>query len=182
MSDTDNHLTKEELAGLFRAITDARDRAMFRVAYWRGLRASEIGRLTLAAFNPKEGRLKFSRLKGSKGGNDILSPEELKYLKAWLKVRGSQPGPLFPSNRGKGISRQQVYVLVRKYGEAAGLPKGKCHPHILKHSIASHLAKRDVPALKIQKWLGHSSFNSTQHYLHIEQQDQDATAREIYSD
>jgi len=175
-------LTKDELARFFRQITDPRDRAMFTVAYWRGLRACEIGKLSVAAFDAKTGRLKFSRVKRSRGGDDLLSPIELKYLKSWLKVRGTKPGALFPSNRGKGISRQQVYVLVRKYGKAAGLPSAKCHPHILKHSIASHLVKRKVDPLRIQKWLGHKSINSTLHYMHLEQAEQDELARSIYEE
>ena len=178
----EKRLRPDELKRFFGAITDSRDRALFTVAYWRGLRASEIGRLTIGNLDLKAGRLKFHRLKGSRGGNDLLSPAELKALKAWLKVRGTKPGPLFPSNRGKGISRQQIFVLMRKYGEAAGLPVEKCHPHILKHSIASYLVDKNVEILKIQRWLGHRSINSTLHYAHLGQDAQDELARAMYED
>jgi site-specific recombinase XerD len=178
----EKHLTKEELARFFRAITDPRDRAMFTLTYWRGLRAAEIGKLSLASFDAKAGRLKFARLKGSRGGNDLLSPTELKALRAWLKVRGAKPGPLFPSNRGSGISRFMVFRLFARYAEAANIPVTKRHPHVLKHSIASHLVGKNVEVLKIQRWLGHKSINSTLVYAHLGQSEQDELARSLYDE
>ena len=177
----EKHLNPKELKAFFAAITDPRDRAMFTVAYWRGLRASEIGKLTVAAFDAKSGRLKFQRLKGSRGGNDLLSPAELKALRAWLKVRGTKPGPLFPSNRGTGISRFQVWILAKQYAAAAGITR-RFHPHMLKHGIATHLVSLDVPALKIQRWMGHKSINSTLVYTHVPQAELDELAARIYGD
>jgi site-specific recombinase XerD len=177
---TAKHLNPKELKAFFAAITDPRDRAMFTVAYWRGLRASEIGKLTFGAFDAKTGRLKYQRLKGSRGGNDLLSPIELKVLKAWLKVRGNKPGPLFPSNRGTGIGRQQVWVLAKHYAAAAGITR--FYPHMLKHGIATYLVEKNVEVLKIQRWLGHKSINSTLVYAHLGQAEQDELAARIYGD
>jgi site-specific recombinase XerD len=179
--DDAKHLNPKELKAFFAAITDPRDRAMFTVAYWRGLRASEIGKLTLANFDAKAGRLKYQRLKGSRGGNDLLSPVELKTLKAWLKVRGNKPGPLFPSNRGTGISRYQVWILAKQYAAAAGITR-RFHPHMLKHGIATYLVEKNVEVLKIQRWLGHKSINSTLVYAHLGQAEQDELAARIYGD
>jgi integrase/recombinase XerD len=190
VAEADKHLNPKELKAFFAAITDPRDRAMFTVAYWRGLRASEIGRLTLASFDTKAGRLKYQRLKGSRGGNDLLSPVELKTLRAWLKVRGPKPGPLFPSNRGTGrfpsnrgtgISRYQVWILAKQYAKAAGITR-RFHPHMLKHGIATYLVEKNVEVLKIQRWLGHKSINSTLVYAHLGQAEQDELAARIYGD
>ena len=179
--DVDRHfLTRKELKSFFSVIQDVRDRALFALIYWRGLRASEAGKLSLSSFDPALGRLKFSRVKGSWGGNDLLSPLELKRLKAWVKVRGSYPGPLFPTNRKTGISRFMVWRIFQRYAAAAGLPSEKRHPHVLKHSIASHLVARQVEILKIQRWLGHKSINSTLKYAHLAQADQDELATRIY--
>ena len=174
------YLTAKELKAFFSVIEDPRDRAMFSVCYWRGLRASELGKLRLDSFDSKAGRLRFNRVKGSRGGNDLLSPVELKRLKAWVKVRGNEPGPLFPSRHHRGIGRCMVFLLFRAYAAAAGLPSEKRHPHVLKHSIASHLVARQVEILKIQRWLGHKSINSTLKYAHLAQADQDELATRIY--
>jgi site-specific recombinase XerD len=176
----EKHLTRAELGRLFRVISDARDRAIFVVSYFRGLRASEVKLLQLAAYDRTSGRLTFKRLKRSDGGKPKLSPMEVKALNAWLKVRGQDPGPLFPSNRGKGISRQMLDVLMRRYGAEAGIPEHKRHFHCLKHSIATHLVEKGVEILRIKGWLGHRSINSTLAYTHLSQSEQDAIAERLY--
>jgi hypothetical protein len=70
---------------------------------------------------------------------------------------GSAPGALFPSNRGKRISRQKLDKLMRKYALAAAIPAEKRHFHVLKHSIATHLRQRGADILHIRSWLGHRS-------------------------
>ena len=178
--DASEYLTQKELKAFFSAITDVRDRALFTVVYWRGLRACEVGKLNLSSFDQPNGRLKFSRVKNSRGGNDLLSPVELKRLRAWIRIRGTAAGPLFPSNRKTGISRFMVFRIFQRYAAAADLPPAKRHPHVLKHSIASHLVARNVEVLKIQRWLGHKSINSTLKYAHLAQADQDELATRIY--
>lgn len=178
----DKYLTKAELTRLLKVITDPRDRAIFTVAYFRGLRASEVGMIPLSAYDRASGRLAFRRLKRSDGGKPVLSPLEQRAIKAWLKVRGLEPGPLFPSNRGRGISRYMLHVLMRQYGEAANLPVHKRHFHVLKHSIATHLAEKGVEVLKIKSWLGHRSINSTLVYTHLSLAEQDALAERLYAE
>jgi integrase len=125
MEDDRKYLTEEELARFLKVITDPRDRAIFTVMYWRGLRASEPGRIPLSAFRQAAGRLYVTRRKGSEAGEYPLSPAELRVLKAWVKISGQKPGPLFPSREGGGISRFMLHNLMRIYGTRAGLPTGK---------------------------------------------------------
>ena len=83
------YLTEDEIERLFRAIGgDVRSRAMFRLLYHRGLRASEIGKLRLEDYQPSVGRLFVRRLKGSRGGEYHLVESERTALKAWLRLRG----------------------------------------------------------------------------------------------
>jgi site-specific recombinase XerD len=178
----EKHLTKAELGALFKVITDPRDRAIFTVAYFRGLRASEVGMLTLSSYIKDKNRLRVTRLKRSLSGEFLLSPQESRAIKAWLKVRGNKPGPLFPSNRGRGISRAMLAHLMRQYGEAAGLPRHKQHFHVLKHSIATHLVERGVEVLQIKNWLGHRSINSTLEYTHLIDKARDELAERLYTD
>ena len=161
-------LTPDEWHRFLDAIIAPRDRAMFLVAYWRGLRASEIGLLTRDSVDLARGRITVRRLKGSFGGEYKLSEQEQKALKVWLKVRGEDPGPLFLSRKKSGpIARAQIFHLFRRYADRAGLPQGKRHPHILKHSIATHLLAAGFGIMDVKDWLGHMSVNSTTVYARV---------------
>ena len=161
------YLTQREWGRFIGAVDSPRDRAMLTVAYWRGLRASELGLLTMADLDMEAKRLRVRRLKGSRGGEYHLSPEEDLALRAWLEVRGPNPGPLFPSRDGRAIGRGMVYLLVRRYARVAGLPAEKQHPHILKHSIATHLLDKGVAVTAVQDWLGHKNIANTMVYASV---------------
>jgi integrase len=159
------YFTEAEIESFFKSIDSTRDFAMFMVAYKRGLRASEIGALQLADYDVKAERLTFNRKKGSNGGLYHLTAKEVRALRAWLRDRGAEPGPLFPSNRGKGLSQQMQWKLMQRYGKRAGLDLGKCHPHTLKHSCATHLLSSKKESLEsVRDHLGHRSIKSTEIY------------------
>lgn len=161
------HLTEAEVEDLFACIKKPRDKAIFRIAYHRGLRASEVGLLQMADFKRGSGRLAVRRLKGSRPGEFPLLPAELASLRAWLRVRGDAPGPLFPSQMGRPIGRSQLHLLMRKYGELAGLPAHLRHFHALKHSCGTHVLDR-LGSLEIcREWLGHVSIQSTEVYAQM---------------
>jgi site-specific recombinase XerD len=166
-TENDKYLTKQEVKSLFGVIKSKRDRAIFQIVYFHGLRASEVGRLQLSSYSPKERRLFIGRRKGSLTSNPELSAHEIRVLNAWLAVRKKGPGPLFPSNRKTGIDRRMVWVLTRKYCAAAGIDRAKAHPHILKHSIATHLLQSGVDLYTVKKILGHKKITSTERYLHM---------------
>lgn len=162
------YLQPEETVALFKAIESRRDRAIFRLTYHHGLRAHEVGLLQFSDYRDRDGLLYIRRGKGSVSREHRLIPEELKALRAWLKDRGSMPGPLFPSRQGnKGISRFQLDVLMKKYCALAGIRKEKAHMHALKHSCGTHLAERGNQPDAIQDWLGHRDSQSTAIYMHF---------------
>lgn len=161
------YLTEQEIDRFFSVIRDPRDLAIFRVAYHRGLRAREVGLLQVADFDPRSDRLTVRRLKGSRGGQYHLTKNEVKAIRAWLRIRGSSPGPLFPSRLGKPISQQMLDVLMKRYGEAAGIPPEKRHVHVLKHSAATHLLNRGEPIEDVQDHLGHVNIQNTMIYARI---------------
>src|SRR5450432_4155260 len=125
------YLTEDELRHFFSAVKSVRDRAIFTLAYWRGLRASEIGLLPWSAWDQKKRKVYVFRLKGSLAGEFPFSPAEHKALTAWKEIRGNEPGPMFPSResstftafeKGKksaGIGRGMIHVLFVKYATAA---------------------------------------------------------------
>lgn len=173
------YLTEDEIEALFRAIDSPRDRAIFRIAYHRGLRASEIGALQLADYLVRDDRLIIRRKKGSAGGEYHLCAAEVRALRAWLKVRGTEPGPLFPSRRGQGISQQMLDVLVKRYGAAAGLAREKCHMHSLKHSCGTHLLNKGESIEDVQDHLGHRNVANTLIYARFTNQRRMARDRRL---
>jgi integrase len=161
------HLQYDELERLFRVIESPRDRAIFRVAYHAGLRASELGLLEVRDYNPRTERISVHRLKGSHSGDHHLCREESRVLHAWLKVRGALPGLLFPSNRRLPIDRTTLDKMMKRYGAMAGLPENLCHFHILKHTCATHLLDKGFNIEQVQDWLGHVNIQSTLVYAKI---------------
>ena len=161
--DTIKYLSEEQVDRFFKMVHSPRDFAMFRVIYHRGLRASEVGLIQLADWNRDRDRLRFARLKGSNGGEYHLTSREVRALRAWLKVRGADPGPLFPSRQshGRGITSRMIELLMKRYGTQAGLPLDLCHPHSLKHSCATHLLNRGESIEDVQDHLGHANIQST---------------------
>jgi integrase len=159
------YFTEQEIEALFRVIESPRDKAMFMVAYKRGLRASEVGMLQVTDWDSKSERLNVTRLKGSRGGMYRVSAAELRALRAWFKIRGMEPGPIFQSRERKPISQQRLDQLIKFYGAKANLPREKCHFHSLKHSIATHMINRgDLDISDVQDHLGHVNPASTAVY------------------
>ena len=160
------YFTQPEVAAFFKVVSAAsvRDHAIFRVLYHRGLRASEIGALQFSDLDLKEERLNVTRKKGSRGGEYHLTSNEVRALRAWMKVRGSDPGPLFPSRQRTPISQPQLYRMVQRYGRLAGLPEDKLHPHTFKHACGTHLAQKGFGLEQIQDHLGHRSVENSRIY------------------
>jgi type 1 fimbriae regulatory protein FimB len=166
--DDSMYLTPEEIAALFRVVASKRDRAIFRLAYHRGLRAHEVGLLQLSDYRDRDGVLYVRRGKGSISRDHRLIREELLAVRAWIKERGTMPGPMFPSRQGRhGITRTRLDQLMKGYCRAAGIRAEKAHMHALKHSCGTHLRERGNEADAIQDWLGHRDSKSTDIYMHF---------------
>lgn len=162
------YLQMEEIQALFSAIKSLRDRAIFRLTYHRGLRAHEVGLLQLSDFRARDGVLFVRRGKGSISREHSLIDEELRALRAWLKERGTAPGPIFPSRQGsRPITRSRLHQLMGDYCAKAGIHPSKAHMHALKHSCGTHLAERGASPDEIQDWLGHRDSSSTDIYMHF---------------
>lgn len=143
--------------------TRERDWLMYLVAYWHGLRASEVVGLTRDAI--ANGFLTVHRLKGSNTTVQPLvsDPNPLLNERAPLETLAqSTPflSPLFPFQRG------HYFRLFRKYAKRAGLPAHLWFPHTLKHSIAMHTI--DSAGIQhVRAYLGHKSIASTGEYLKV---------------
>jgi len=172
-------LQEVELERLFKAIDSVRDRAIFRIGYHAGLRASEIGILEMRDYTAKTERLFVHRLKGSNSGEHHLCREESRVLRAWLKIRGSGPGPIFPSRKGGPISRKMLDVLMKEYAEKAGIPAKLRHFHVLKHSCVTHLLSKGFNVEQVQDWVGHSNIQNTMIYARVTNSRREEMARAL---
>lgn len=185
--DTRKYLTEDELHRLLQVIRRhkcPRDEAIFLVAYWRGLRASEVGRIPFSAWNQRTHRLFVDRLKGSLSGEYPLSRQEQTALTAWVKIRGTAPGPLFSSRQtgevGPGISRKRLHFLMDRYATEANLPLHLRHMHALKHALGTHLIAKGAELFAVKDWLGHRDIRSTLVYAQFRNAQRDQAAAKIY--
>jgi len=168
-------LSPEEVLAVLKAARarSVRDWSMVLLAYRHGLRSSEVCCLKLVDADLKGGSLNVRRLKGSLSqvqplyqhrGQPLL--DELNALRAWLRIRATDGSDfLFTSQKGGRLDRTQFFRIFRACAEAAGLPREKRHPHVLKHSLASHLVAGNVNLALIRQALGHRSINSTMQYV-----------------
>jgi len=169
-AETLTFLTQNELKALLEGAKQrgARDYAMILLAYRHGLRASEICNITMENIDLEAGNIRCQRGKGSISNWQQLSKDEVKAVSTWLRKRPKSPTPyLFISRKGSPVSRSQFFRIVQAVGKKAGLSPEKCHPHILKHSVGTHLANAGMPVQVIQQRLGHRNIQNTMKYLQV---------------
>ncbi len=166
-------LTPEELLRVLRVARGVRirDWCMILMAYWHGLRFSEVCALQLADI--RDGSVPIQRRQGSLKTvqplfRDSREPllDEVTALQEWLKQRPNvRSGVLFISRNGGALHKAQFFKNFQAAAKAAGFPAAKSHPGILRYSLASHLVARNVDRALIAKALGHRSINSTFKYI-----------------
>ncbi len=149
-----------------------RDRAILELMYACGVRASELTGLTLSDFRPDTRSL---RVEG-KGGKQRVVPigvPAMKAVEAYLRdVRprlaqpdGSDRGRIFLSRTGRPLERVALWGIVRRRAREAGLD---AHPHMLRHSFATHLVQGGADLRVVQELLGHADISTTEIYTHAD--------------
>lgn len=168
-------LTPEEVLRVLKTsrARSVRDWAMILLAYRHGLRASEVCGLKLADLDVKAQTVQVRRLKGSlttvqplfaHRGQPLL--DELGAVRLWLRHRKRDGSDyLFTSQKGGRLDRTQFFRIFRAVAADAALPAEKRHPHVLKHSLASHLVAENVNLALVRQALGHRSITSTMQYV-----------------
>jgi integrase/recombinase XerD len=156
---------EEEPAGL-------RDRAMLELMYGSGLRVSEVLDATPEALRLDEG---FIRVVG-KGNKERVVPLTracIRSLERYLEkgrttlVSRTDPGTLFLNRRGGKLSRMGLWRILRRHAAAARVAPD-FHPHMLRHSFATHLLEGGADLRVIQELLGHASVATTQVYTQVD--------------
>jgi integrase/recombinase XerC len=147
-----------------------RDRAIFELFYSSGLRLSELTALRLGDVDFTDATVRVLG-KGSKTRVVPVGRQALQALTAWLQTRATlvETGQtaLFVSRRGAALTPRAVQQRLKTWAIRQGLP-GHVHPHMLRHSFASHLLQSSGDLRAVQEMLGHASISTTQVYTHLD--------------
>ncbi len=157
-----------------------RDRALVELLYGAGLRVGEVVALDRSSIE-LERRLVRCVGKGSKERIVPVGREAAEALRRYLARgrpyldRRHRP-ELFLNARGGGLTRAGVFLILRRLAAKAGLEPGRVHPHLLRHSFATHLLEGGADLRSVQEMLGHADLSTTELYTHVS----DRRRREAY--
>lgn len=155
--------------------------AMFELLYSSGLRVSELVGLDLRYAKENNyvsaGWIDFDAHevmvtgKGNKMRSVPIGQAAIDALKSWLAIRDTlvklDPHPLFLSERGTRVSARVIQLRLKAHAQAVGLPMD-VHPHVLRHSFASHVLQSSGDLRAVQEMLGHASISATQIYTSLD--------------
>jgi integrase/recombinase XerC len=168
-------LDVDQITGFLEAGADSlleiRDLAIFELFYSSGLRLSELTALNLGSIDLNDKTLLVSQGKGGKSRLLPTGSKAISALKNWLPLRQqitpeNEPA-LFVSNKGQRLSQRSVQLRLANWCKKKGLSQ-HIHPHMLRHSFASHLLESSQDLRAIQELLGHSNISTTQIYTHLD--------------
>lgn len=147
-----------------------RDRALLELLYSSGLRLAEIANVDIGDIHFDEATVRVT----GKGDKTRLVPVgscALKAIEHWLKVRSERAleneKALFVSQRGKRISHRAIQQRVKLIAQRQGISQ-PIHPHMLRHSFASHMLESSGDLRGVQELLGHANLSTTQIYTHLD--------------
>lgn len=145
-----------------------RDATMILVAYRHGLRVSELIDMTWDRIDFERAEIFVERLKGSKSSMQPIEGDELRQLR---RLQRAHPNDrfVFVSERGGPLTPDSFQYLLKRCGDAAGLPF-QAHPHMLRHGCGHYLVNAGVNTRTIQDYLGHVDLRHTERYTELDAQ------------
>lgn len=181
-------LTLEDITNVIAAAdgerpADLRDRALLEVMYACGLRVSEASSLSLGDVDLEQNAL-LVHGKGNKQRVAVMGEPARRALERYLRhgrpkilrnPKGVRPAAgthaVFLNRGGGRLSQRRIQLIVRKYALKAGLD-ARVHPHLLRHTFATHMLDGGADLRVVQELMGHASPNTTQIYLHVTEERQ----------
>jgi integrase/recombinase XerC len=157
-----------------------RDRALLELLYASGLRVSELVRLDLGEVNLDTGEIRVWG-KGSKERMVLMGKPATEALRNYLEqgrpkfLGEKRTNALFINRYGQRLPERRVQKMLEDYAKKAGIEK-RVHPHILRHTFATHLLDGGADLRVVQELLGHAQLSSTQIYTHVTK----GQARKVY--
>ena len=172
-------LSEQEVERLLQApdldvALEFRDRTMLEMLYACGLRVTELTSLQLVQVSINQGVVRVFG-KGSKERLVPMGEEALLWLRRYMAgpraelLKGIPSDVMFPSSRGRQMTRQTFWYRIKIYGLRAGIRK-ELSPHTLRHAFATHLLNHGADLRVVQLLLGHSDLSTTQIYTHVAKQ------------
>jgi integrase/recombinase XerC len=147
-----------------------RDRALFELAYSSGLRLSELAQLDVAGCDLATGEVRVVG-KGSKERIVPVGTAAREAIERWLPVRSAHAAQgenaMFVGRHGRRLSPRAIEQRLAEWAIRQGLSR-HVHPHMLRHSFASHVLQSSGDLRAVQEMLGHASIASTQVYTHLD--------------
>ena len=149
-----------------------RDRALLELLYATGLRVSELTGLKIFALNLQDGVVRAFG-KGSKERLVPLGEVAVQWLQRYLQesrpalMKGRSCDEVFVTARGRGMTRQMAWSLIKRYAVHAGIARERISPHVLRHAFATHLLNHGADLRVVQLLLGHADISTTQVYTHV---------------
>ncbi len=167
-------LDVDQVSGLLDAgansVLEVRDVAMFELFYSSGLRLNELSSLNLADLDLFDKQLIVTNGKGGKSRMLPIGKKAVEALQQWLKLRPAvnvKENALFISAKGKRIGNRNIQLRLQQWCLKKGIP-GPVHPHMLRHSFATHLLEASQDLRAVQELLGHENISTTQIYTHLD--------------
>jgi integrase/recombinase XerC len=147
-----------------------RDRAMIEVLYSSGLRLAELIGLNQHDLDLQQGLVNVTG-KGKKTRRVPLGSKAIDALSAWLKQRATlavkDDNAVFVNQQGQRLSARNVQARLKYWAQKQAMPS-HVHPHMLRHSFASHILESSGDLRAVQELLGHSDISTTQIYTHLD--------------
>ncbi len=178
-------LSENEIDKLFEILKNSESKkdirllAMVEIMYSSGLRVSELVSLPISCVQ-KEGNsfrdYLFVLGKGNKERIAALNQSSLEALKNYLKIRNSGSnknskwlfvGKSLKNNNDSHVTRQAFNKSLKELAQKANIDKERVHPHVLRHSFATHLLNKGADLRVLQELLGHCDISTTQIYTHV---------------
>lgn len=164
-------LSEDEILKLLKAAeSDLRLSAMIEILYAAGLRVTELVSLPFVAVQREGNSLRNYLIVKGKGSKERIAPlnkAAIKKLLEYLKERKDSAW-LFPGHvKGKHLTRQAFHQMLKDLAIKSGLDPVRVHPHVIRHSFATHLLNSGVDLRVLQELLGHSDISTTEIYTHI---------------
>ena len=160
-------LTKEEISKLINAISNQKHRLLVEFMYASGLRVSEVVKFKIQDIFVNERIAVVRKGKGAKDRKVILSKQFIKDFSKEFHANNNKY--LFPGRSGH-LTVRSAQLIVANAAKKAKITK-HVHPHLLRHSFASHLLSNKIDIRYIQKILGHGSIKTTERYIHVSDDD-----------
>ena len=163
-------LTQEEMVRLINSASNLFHRAMLMTAYSTGMRRAEVCCLRVEDIDSERMLIRIRQGKGRRDRDVPLSPKLLETLREywrWMKPKTYLfPGTVNGSRADKPITAKMLWAACREAAQRAGITK-PVHPHLLRHSYATHLLEDGADLPTLQALLGHADLKPTSIYLHL---------------